>query len=186
DDTKVSKNDNIIISVGALEPVKGYERLITVAASVLKNHNNWKWEVYGEGDDQYKEKINALIAAEGLQGKIMLMGNTMDILSKYQNSKICVLTSRFEGLPMVLLEALSCGLPVVSFDIETGPNEIIINGVNGYLVEDNHEKEMIDKIEQLIDNEDELVQMATNAHESISKFSKNKVLKQWNKLIEEI
>ena len=96
------------------------------------------------------------------------------------------MTSRYEGLPLVLLEAKQYGLPIVSFNCPTGPSEIVIDGENGYLINDFDIEEMSNRIIELIKNEKLREDFSKNSMKDTDKFNKDKILKQWIDLIEEL
>lgn len=96
---------NKIITVGRIDYAKGYEYLIQVAKLVFAKHQDWEWHIYGDSQTEYKDKIIDLIKQNNLQNHIILMGNHSDIYDLYQDYSFYVMTSRYEGLPMVLLEA---------------------------------------------------------------------------------
>ena len=115
-----------------------------------------------------------------------LLGNVKNIDEYYKTSSIFVMTSRFEGLPMTLLEAKYYKLPIVSYDIKTGPRECIEHGINGYLVEDGNAKDMAEKIEKLIVDDDMRTSFSVKALMNVEKFSLEKIIYKWNKLIDEV
>ena len=101
----------------------------------------------------------------------------------YKNSALYVMTSRFEGLPMTLLEAKNYKLPIVSFDCQTGPSEIIRNNVNGYLVKANDIKEMSNKINSLLQDDKKLKEFSNKAELDIEKFNLNSIIDKWTSLL---
>lgn len=178
-----SKN---IISVGGLNCAKGYEYLIEVAKLVFEKYPDWQWHIYGEGEKEYKNKIIDLIKKNNLHDYIILQGNRSDIYDLYQNYSIYVMTSRYEGLPMVLLEAKAKKLPIVSFDINSGPSDIVRDGIDGFLVKPFDCQNMADKICELIENPELRQKFSDNAHGNIDKFNKEKIIKQWCDLIDSL
>jgi glycosyltransferase involved in cell wall biosynthesis len=141
-----------IISVGRLTTPKNYDGLIDIAKVILTRREDWSWDVYGEGElrDYLQNRINAF----NLQAKLLLKGEESNIYDVYKDYAFLVMTSKREGFPMVLLEAAANSLPLVSFDIATGPNEIIQNCNNGYLIEPFLKESMIECIDQLICNQE--------------------------------
>lgn len=174
----------IIMSVGRLTYQKGFDRLVDVAEIVLSDTEDWKWLIYGEGEEhnQLQEEINK----RGLQDKLILMGNVDDIDNRYSQAAMFVMTSRYEGLPMTLLEAKYYHLPIVSFDIKTGPRECILNNVNGYLVEDNDIKAMAEYINNLIGDEQKRLDFANKSLKDTEKFESTYIIDKWKKLIEKV
>lgn len=173
-----------IITVGRMEQEKGYDRLLEIAQLVLLKHSDWEWHLYGGGS--LKNDIKKQIGCCGISNQLIVKGESKNIYEVYRNYSICVLTSYREGLPLVLLEAKANRLPLVSFDIIYGPSEIIQDGVNGFLIEDGNVQAMANKIEELISNETLRTNLSESAYEEIGKFDKEKILKQWRKLIEQM
>lgn len=173
-----------VISVGKLDAQKGYDMLLDAWLPVSHQNPEWELDIFGIGEweEMLKEKIIQL----DLIGKVNLRGATIDVTTQYLNSSIYVMSSRYEGLPMVLIEAMSCGLPIVSFDCEFGPREIITNGKDGYLVKPNNIKGLGDKINFLIENTQKRKIMAKHAIESVKRFSKNEIMEQWTGLFEQL
>lgn len=172
-----------IISVGRLSYAKNFDRLIDIANEVFKIHPDWAWHIYGDGELKYElqEKINCF----ALNGKIKLMGQVSNIEDVYKNYSFLVMTSRYEGFPMVLIEGASNGLPLISFDIVSGPSDIIIDGENGFLVDCSSDQQMIDKICYLIDNVDLREKMSEKNYNIIENFNIDKVAKKWMQLFED-
>lgn len=175
-----------ILTVGRIDYQKGYEYLIEVAKLVFAKHPDWQWHIYGDGETEYKNKIINLIKQNNLQNNIVLQGNHSDIYDLYQNYSFYVMTSRYEGLPMVLLEAKAKKLPIVSFDINSGPSDIVRDGIDGYLIKPFDCNAMADRICELIEKPELRQKFSDNAHGNIYKFSKEEIIKQWCDLIENI
>lgn len=184
DNVEYSKKSKTIISVGRINESKGYEYLVFVAAQVLKVHPDWNWHIYGDGNQEYRNKIQNLINQYGLKEKVILKGNVNNIYELYNKYSIMVMTSRHEGLPMVLLEAKAKRLPLVSFDIESGPSEIIRDNVDGFLVDPFDIDEMSRKICILIENPELRQKFSDNAYGNIDKFKKETIMAKWINLIE--
>lgn len=171
-----------ILSAGALLPIKGYDRAIEVARRVLPGRSAWRWVICGEGPE--RERLEHLIQDAGLEGRMLLPGTVRDMEAQYRAAAMVVMTSHMEGLPMVLLEAKSHGLPLVSFDIMTGPREIIQNGVNGFLAAPSDVEDLVDKLACLMDSDTLRCQMSENAALGMEQFSETKILEEWEKLLE--
>lgn len=166
-----------IISVGRLSYQKNFQSAIRIAAQVFAKRPDWTWHIYGEGKE--REQIIQLINDLNLQDKVILKGSVKNLYELYGNYSFLVMTSRYEGFPMSLLEAGASGLPLVSFDIQTGPNEIIEDGKTGYLIEEKNEELMVDRIITLIDSENLRNFMSENVKKSMSRFSIKTIRKQW-------
>ncbi len=173
-----------IISVGRLEYQKGYDILIDVWNIISKKYPDWILEIYGEGIEResLQNKINKL----GLEKSFILKGAVKNIQDKYLESSIYVMSSRYEGMPMVLLETMACGLPVVSFDCPCGPKDIIKNNEDGFLVPFGNMEQMAEKIEELILDEEKRKLFGKNARKNIQRYSQEKVMSEWKELFENL
>lgn len=183
---KYNLNSKKLVTVGRFDKQKGYDYLSKVAVNVLSKFPNWQWDIYGSGDDQIKEKLISELKEGGVVAQVNFMGNVKGIENIYPNHGVYVMTSRYEGLPLVLLEAKQYGLPIVSFNCPTGPSEIVLDGKNGYLVDNFEIDEMSEKICKLIENEELRISFSKKSMNDTEKFSKAKILKQWIHLIEEM
>lgn len=179
--SKVAKLENKkVISVGRLEYQKGYDILIEVWNLVIKKHEDWILEIYGEGNE--RKKLEEKIKKFHLEKNIFLKGAVKNIEKKYLESSIYIMTSRFEGMPMVLLEAAVLGLPIVSFDCPCGPKDIIINEINGYISKFGEREDMANKINALIENEELRRKMGKEIKKESLKYKEEEIMKQWEKL----
>ena len=141
--------------------------------SVLNRFPNYKLLILGEGDIDYENKIKKLVKNTGLVDKIIFEGIKHNTSEYYQKAKMTVLTSLFEGFPNVLVESISFGTPVVSFNCESGVSDIIIDGINGYLIPIFDIEQFIDSVEKLIKNPlDENRIIKTSEKFSIEKITK--------------
>lgn len=175
-----------IVTVGRFDYQKGYDYLVQVAKKVLKEKTDWTWEIYGSGNQDEVDKIKDLIIKNDLQDKLVIKGleKNQDVI--YGDKGIYVMTSRYEGLPLVLLEAQQYNLPIVSFGCPTGPGEIVEDGVNGYLVECYDTGKLSGKLLELMEDEVLRQSFSEHAKDNMDKFDKDKILKQWIDLIEEM
>ena len=121
-----------------------------------------------------------------LEGRLVLTGNQKEMSHYYQDSSFFVMTSRYEGLPMTLLEAKSYQLPIVSFDCQTGPAELILSSENGYLVDMGDCKMMEQKVTELIENPSLRVRFSSNTLKDIKRFEMDEVIRKWIKLFHQI
>ena len=172
-----------IITVARIDYAKGMELLIEVAAMVLSEHPDWRWDVYGDGDSIYTNKIIKLKNQYGLDGKLFFCGKSDKIYDKYPQYSMFVFTSRYEGFGLTLLEAMAFGLPVVSFDIFSGPSEIVRHNVNGYLVKNFDVFQMKNYICDLIKNPEKRKAFRDNSRIDKEKFDKKNIVKKWKKIL---
>jgi Glycosyltransferase len=173
-----------IVTAGRLEHAKGYDRLLDIAERVLPCHPDWEWHIFGSGSLQ--KMISQEIQNRNLGKQLILTGNSKTMLEEYHNYSIFAMTSYVEGLPLVLLEAKTNRLPSISFDILTGPSEIIDDGQNGYLVEEGDIIGFSEKLSLLMENEKLRKSFSDQAYQGIEKFQKEKILKQWECLFDRI
>jgi len=170
-----------VMSVGRLTFQKGFDLLINAWKLVALDNADWKLKIIGSGEDQ--EILKKLILDNGMSDFIEMIPKTNKIEDFYKNSEILCLSSRFEGLPMVLLESQAFGLPVVSFDCETGPSEIIINGVNGLLCAPEDIEALADGLNTLIGSRNLRESMSINAFKNADRFSIEHITDQWMNLL---
>lgn len=183
---KYNSNEKKIITVGRIEHDKGIEELIEVGKIVFNKFPEWRWHIYGDGTIDYIKYIEDLIKKYDLGKNIILKGKSNNIYNLYNKYSLFVMTSHHEGLPMVLLEAKAKKLPLVSFDIKSGPSDVIRDGIDGFLIKPFDCKMMADKICELLENAKLRQTFSNNAYGNISKFSKEKIIKQWINLIDNL
>lgn len=171
-----------VICVGRLNEQKGYEYLIEAWALIHKRHPEWILNAYGSGE--IRHRLQSMIDHKGITDSLILNDLTANILDKYMESSIYVMSSRFEGFPMVLLEAMSCGLPCVSFDCPNGARDIIEDGKNGFLVEYLNVEQLADKVCLLMENELLRKEMGKCAKERIKKYEPDDIMKLWTSLFD--
>ncbi|MDR1584009.1 MAG: glycosyltransferase family 4 protein [Prevotellaceae bacterium] len=173
-----------VILVGKLSYQKGQDILIDAWRIVAKKHPDWTLEIYGKKDsDNYYQH---LIEQRGLENSIKLFDPVKNIDAKYLDASIYVMSSRFEGFGNVLVEAMACGLPCVSFDCPFGPGDIIADGKDGFLVENGNIGKLAEKIIFLIENEDKRMEMGRTAKENVKRFLPEKILFQWDNLFKQL
>lgn len=172
-----------VIAVGRYSWQKGFDMLINAWQIVYKSHPEWLLDIYGDGDSNTYQIIADNM---GLSSVVRCNHAIRDINNEYIKSSIFVLSSRYEGLPLVLIEAMGAGLPVVSFSCPCGPRDLIQEGFNGLLVENGNVKELATKIITLIENEDLRCHMGLNAVSSAAFYTREIIMQQWIKLFEEL
>lgn len=177
---KYNSSSKKIISVGRLTYQKNFSALIDVAMEVLPKYPDWTWDIFGEGEE--REELTAKIESKNLVGKVNLMGQVYDLYDRYGDYSFQVMTSRYEGFPMSLIEGAVNRLPLISYDIATGPDEIIEDGVNGFLVEKENTDEMAEKICVLIEKADLRETMSQKAYEMTNNFCIDNIIDGWCEL----
>ena len=173
-----------VITVGRLTHQKGFDILIKLWKTVNLKHPNWVLDIYGSGE--LENILNEQICKEGLQNNITIHPPTTKIYQEMQNSSVFVLPSRYEGFGLVLIEAMTNGLPCISFDCPYGPSDIITDGEDGFLIHNGDIQAMADKICYLIENENIRKQMGQKAHQSAMRYAPENIMPMWEKLFNEI
>ena len=172
----------IILTAGRLVPEKGIEYLKKVSVKILERYPEWQWVVLGEGVE--RENLEQFIIENNLQNRFVLKGNVENVDEYLQQASIFVITSKYEGLGLSMLEARAMKVPCVSFDVKMGPRELIHNGIDGYLVTPFDCEDMIKKIETLINNPKLRKQFAEKAFLHMNEFWVQKIKEQWKEILE--
>ena len=173
-----------IISVGRLEEQKGYDMLINIWEIVHKKHSDWELNLYGEG--MLYDELMKIICQKGLKECLKIHKPVKNIADKYLENSIYVMSSRFEGFGMVLIESMACGVPCISFDCPYGPSDIIKDNEDGLLVKNGDVNAMAKAICYLIENQDIRKKMGIIARKNIKRYSPNIIMNQWDMLFKKI
>lgn len=181
------KRKNIVIAAGRLNPVKGYDKLLNVWAKIpFDIRKCWTLKIFGDGDSTYKLRLIEKAKSLGIIDSVLFCDSVNDIFSQFLEAKIFVCTSETESFGMVLVEAESCGLPVISFDCPTGPRHIISQGKDGFLISAFSVEEYVTALQSLMINSDILCKMSLNATDNSKKFSIQIVMEKWLNLFDGI
>ena len=183
---KYNVKSRIICTVGRIEDEKGTDLLFDVAKKVFALHKNWEWHLYGNGHNDYILKLKEKIHNAGLEKNFLIMGPTLQVDEVMMDSSFFVFGSRYEGFGLVLLEAKNNKLPLVSFDIYSGPSDIIRDGIDGFLIEPFNIYDMANKICELIENKELRQRFSDNSSGNLCKFDKDTIIKKWCTLIDNI
>ena len=169
-----------VIYVGRFSHQKDINSLLSVWKLVHIKHPDWKLNMYSEGElrNEYINKI------ESLDTNIQVFDPTPNMMQNYLNNSILILTSLYEPFGLVLPEAMSCGLPVVSFDSPYGPEEIITDGIDGFLIKGRNIEAFADKVCQLIEDDNLRQIIGSAAIQSAQRFAVDKIMPQWLRLLE--
>lgn len=172
----VEKDPYRIIFVGRFDKVKRIDLLVSAFALIAGKYPLWHIDIYGGGETADFEQ---LIRDKHLVNRIKVHKPTPEIFTEYKKSQMLVLCSSYEGFGLVLIEAMSCGIPCVSFDCPYGPPEIIKDYYNGLLAKNGDVKDLADKMEWLITHTEERHAMGLNAHQYAAQFKNEVVMKDW-------
>jgi glycosyltransferase involved in cell wall biosynthesis len=170
------KNKKFIF-VGRLENVKGIDYLCKILKSYYET-SSFPWSCKIIGDGSYRDRLVDFINSNKLN-KVEMLLNSSIVEQEYKNASCLLLTSRFEGFPMVLLEAASFGLPVISFDCQTGPSEIIQDGFNGFLIPQYNIGLFVQKMIELQNSREKLETFSMNIYRTSEKFLSGTIVPQW-------
>jgi glycosyltransferase involved in cell wall biosynthesis len=177
-------NKQILLAVGRLNSQKGFDWLIEVFSNLANKHPNWDLVILGEGS--LRTVLEKQVRESGLEKRIFLPGRVGNLHEWYESADLYVMSSRYEGFPMSLLEAMASGVTVVSFDCETGPRDIIRHGIDGLLVKPDDLVSLASGLDRLMSDEPLRTKFAKRALEIQERFSIVKIADMWEKLFEDI
>jgi glycosyltransferase involved in cell wall biosynthesis len=172
----------VVVAAGRLTGQKGFDLLIEAFARVLREEPSWKLRIYGDGSA--RGELQRLIDSLGVGSSVSLMGTTTDIGSAFAEASVFALSSRFEGFGMVIVEAMSKGLPVVSFNCPRGPAEIITDGVDGLLVPAEDVEALAGALLEVIRSRSLRRRMGAAGLEKASQFSPERIGERWDALLD--
>lgn len=174
--------NKVVVAAGRLEPSKGFDLLVTAWRQVAAQHPDWRLRIYGEGSR--RRALEQQVHDLGLQDSVSLEGFSTSLQSEMAQASLFVLSSRAEGYGMVLVEAMACGVPVVSTDCPAGPRDIITPGVDGVLVPNEDVDALAGAIVEMIElDDDRRREMAAAALRTADQRSQQAVAAQWDDLI---
>lgn len=174
----VHSRDSKIVSVGRLVKQKDHELLIRSFSEIEKKFPDYCLEIYGEGKE--RTQLMALVNSLGLENKVFFPGESKDIHNLIRSAAVFVLSSKFEGVPNALMEAMALGLPCISTDCPCGgPAELICNGENGLLVPVGDKNAMVKAIEKILSSSKEAELMGKAATKIIETHSMDRVCQKW-------
>lgn len=173
-----------IVSIGRYDYEKGNDLLLEAWSKVEKQRTDWSLDIYGMGNRKPYERQMAELGIDPL--RCHLHGSLKDVLHEYLSSSIFVLPSRYEGFGLVLIEAMACGLPVLSFDCENGPRSIISDGLNGFLIPPFNVDLLSEKMLLLMDDVDLRKRIGLNANNESKKYDLDHIGLQWKRLFDSL
>jgi glycosyltransferase involved in cell wall biosynthesis len=177
---KSTLTEKRVIAVGRYVYQKGFDLLLQAWAKVEKEHDDWQLAIFGDGDRTPYEQLMQQLSID--ESRCHLNGPTSMIQQEYVNSSLFVFSSRFEGFGMVLVEAMACGLPVVSFDCPCGPKDIVKNGEDGLLVENGNVDALAYCLKIMMDDASLRQITSQNGKENVKRFRIEKIGTLWNEL----
>lgn len=173
-----------VIAIGRYSHEKGYDDLLNTWAEVQELVSDWRLDTFGDGDRSSYDKMIDELHID--RSRCALHACTADVLREYLKSSIAVCSSNYEGFGMALVEAMACGVPVVSYDCPWGPRNIISNGVDGLLVENGNPHQLALALSSLMRQPTEIARMADNARHKVKRYKVDVVAKEWVMLFDEV
>lgn len=175
-----------VIAVGRLDYQKGFDRLIEAWELIQRTGEwaDWRLDIFGQGE--WQEMLQQMIDEKGLQDTVRINKPTKQIGEEYVKSSLLVMSSHYEGFPMVMIESMACGLPVVSFDYKCGPKDIIQHGINGLLVPEGDIKALANAMMEVMTDETYRRMLSRNARKVVDTYSEEAVMARWIRLFTSI
>ena len=181
-DNLLSQSRKIILASGRLHKFKQFDLLINTFSSLEGDFPDWDLVILGDGEE--RKDLSSLLISLGLKNRIFLPGSVGNVSDWYERADLFVLSSSVEGFPNVLLEAMTYGLPCVSFDCDTGPRDMISSGVNGVLVDPkDKESGMTAALKQLLTDKDFRNKLSTNSILLRDKYSVKNIMQEWDRVL---
>jgi glycosyltransferase involved in cell wall biosynthesis len=177
---RASLDSNIVLAAGRLGDQKAFPRLVEAYAPLARTHRLWQLHIYGRGPLQ--QEIRASIESHGVADNVRLMGYTHDFRQVMHGASLYAMSSIFEGFPMVLVEAMTHGIPMIAYDCPRGPAEIIRDGVNGRLIPDGDTIAFTDALRDLMDSEADRIRMGGQAWVDAHAYEMPRIVERWNDL----
>lgn len=166
-----------VVAVGRFTHQKGFERLVDAWHLLAQEFPDWTLDIIGDGEE--RPLLQERIDCYELVGRVELRRPTKEIGKAYSGASIMAMTSRYEGLPMVLLEAQACGLPIVAFGCKCGPRDIVTDGSDGFIVAEGDVEGLAQRLAQLMADEPLRRRMGAKARESALRFNEDEIMKKW-------
>ncbi|MDY6861609.1 MAG: glycosyltransferase, partial [Thermodesulfobacteriota bacterium] len=171
----------LLVAMGRMVKLKGFDILIEIFARLHKNHKDWNLLIIGTGhlEEVLKQQTKQL----GIKEYVYFPGKIVNPFSVLVHCDLFVLSSLYEGFPNALLEAMACGLPVISFDCPSGPSEIIQNEINGLLVPAENKDALEKALDKMMQNEELRKKLGRQAIKVYDKYTPKKIMPMWEKLL---
>lgn len=183
-DRKSDCKNKVAIAIGRLHRQKNFKSAVNIWAKVVERHSDWVLQIWGAGEEE--QALRQHIAQLGLEGKVCLMGYAEKPLERLADASIYMLTSIMEGLPNVLMEAMSEGLPSVSYTCPTGPLDLIEDGCTGFLVKPGDEQTFAERVCQLIEQPELRCTMGQAALQASERYRPAPIVERWMRLFQRL
>ncbi|MCY4780800.1 glycosyltransferase family 4 protein [Sphingobacterium sp. UT-1RO-CII-1] len=180
---EIVKDNKVAIAVGRFTEQKSFDRLIEIWSLLGKEAEGWELKIIGDGEE--RDTLANLINKYNCKNVFLLP--TSDTVQKYyEQASVYLMTSKWEGLPMVLIEAQSYGLPIISYDCLTGPRDIIEDGYNGFLIPDGDSDSFVHALQNFMRDDGLRRELSINAQVDSRRFNKNVILEKWTGLFDKL
>lgn len=174
-----------ILAIGRLEYQKGFDRLLNIWALVDERQaKGWQLKIVGSG--QEKQALENQISNLNIAHRTKIVASQPEVQQLYMDSSIFVMTSRYEGLPMCMLEAQSCGLPIISYAFQCGPKDLIEDEINGFIIPNDQPNTFVAKILELINDVEKREEMGKAAYEKSLLYKEEIIMKHWENLFQSL
>jgi glycosyltransferase involved in cell wall biosynthesis len=182
--TAAPLDSKVVVAAGRLEKEKGFDRLIDAFATLAPEHPDWRMHLHGEGkrEPHLRTRIHLL----GLDDQVFLRGHTEDFQQVLASASVFAMTSRAEGFPMVLIEAMSAGVPLVAMDCPRGPGEIVDDGKNGFLVRDGDLPGFAQALRTLVEQDDVRQRCGRQAQQDAQRYEPDAITAEWLALLDSL
>lgn len=177
-------NTKKVIAVGRFTHQKGFERLVEAWRLIADKVPGWHLDIIGDGEE--RDMLESLVCDYALSESVSLLPPTTDMPMVYMGASIVAMSSRYEGLPMILVEAQAYGLPIVSFDCKCGPADVVKDGVTGYLVPEGDTEALANRLQKVMTDDTLRSKMGKAAREASERYSVESVMTQWVGLFEAV
>ena len=168
-----------VIAVGRLDYQKGFDRLLDAWALIPEELRKfWRLDIFGQGE--WEDKLKQQIERLGIGDSAAVNLPTDKIFDEYAASDFLVMTSHYEGFPMVMIEAMACGVPTVCFDFLCGPRDIIANGINGIVVPEGDLRALAEAMQQLMEHPEQLGRLSEHAKRISEEYSQEVIMNRWD------
>ncbi|GAA3446741.1 hypothetical protein Pve01_73090 [Planomonospora venezuelensis] len=178
--------EKVAVAIGRLVHAKGFDRLVTAWKDVAAAHPDWVLRIYGAGTREAEARLRARIEDAGLTGRVVLMGRSAEVGAALAGSSVYVVSSRYEGFGMAILEAMSKGVPVVSFDCPHGPGEIITHGHDGLLVPSKSPADLARAVRRVIEDRELRHRLGAGALRTAAGYDLDAVGARWDRLLDDL
>lgn len=178
------RTEKRVLAVGRLAGQKGFDMLLDAWAMTSERKRGWQLRIVGSG--RHLKQLQEQVARLQIDDSVEIVPATKDIVSQFHQASVMAMSSRYEGLPLVLIEAMAAGLPIVSFDCETGPAEIVEHEKTGLLVPQNDIVKLAQALERLMSDEYLQTKFSNRALQSVQRFNIDNIVAEWERLFLEI